>query len=112
MIYSVYPLAIKALFNPVPTNLHSAEELIGYHGSTNGIDYDGGYLFIIHKYVDRSYHRWLYFDPLNRKYGFSNPFTFHDYSYIEFTCSLLQYKAGLFVGLGINDDKAYVCEVS
>lgn len=112
VLYSVYPLAIKTLTNPIPVNLHTASELKGYHGSTNGIKYNGGYLFIIHVFSDRSYHRWLYFDPINKKYGFSNPFTFHDYSYIEFTCSLVIYNESLFVGLGINDDKAYLCEVS
>lgn len=112
VLYSVYPLAIKNLTNPTPRSLHTAEELKGYHGSTNGIHYNKGYLFIIHIYTDRTYHRWLYFDPINNKYGFSKSFTFHDYSYIEFTCSLVVYKERLFVGLGVNDDKAYICEVS
>lgn len=111
VLYSVCPLALKALHSSTPLTLHSAAELNGYHGSTNGIVWDSGYLFIVHAYTERTVHRWLYFDPVRRSYGFSEPFSFHPYSYIEFTCSLASYNDTLYVGLGVNDDKAYLCTV-
>jgi hypothetical protein len=111
VLYSVCPLALKALHSPTPLTLHTAEELRGYHGSTNGIVWNAGFLFIVHSYNERSVHRWLYFDPVRRNYGFSEPFSFHSHSYIEFTCSLAVYNDVLYVGLGMNDDKAFLCSV-
>lgn len=111
VLYSVYPLALKGLYKMLPTILHEAEELKGFHGSSNGIPYKSGYLFLIHKYMDRTQHKWLLFDPVGRKYGFSESFSFHPYSYIEFTCSLSSYNGALYVGLGMNDALAYICQV-
>jgi hypothetical protein len=109
VLYSVSPLAIKVLSEPTIQELAPALELEGYHGSSNGISTPEGYLFLIHKYTTRTEHRWLLFDPQAKKYGVSAPFTFLPYSYIEFTCSLSEYKGRLYVGLGVNDDKAYLC---
>ena len=111
VLYSVSPLAIKVLEDPAPKILAPAKELAGYHGSSNGIPVSQGYLFLIHKYGERTEHRWLLFSPQDKKYGVSAPFTFLPHSYIEFTCSLCEYKGELYIGLGVNDDKAYIVVV-
>jgi hypothetical protein len=112
VLYSAYPLSLKKLSSPIPQVLHYADELKGFHGSTNGIVWGEGFLFIIHKYEYRTMHKWLYFEPVCKKYGYSESFVFHPHSYIEFTCSLVAHNEKLFVGLGVNDDKAFLCEVS
>lgn len=111
VLYSVSPLAMKVLEYSTPFLLAPAPELAGYHGSSNGIQIAEGYLFLIHKYSERTEHRWLLFNPQAKKYGISAPFTFLPHSYIEFTCSLCEYKGDLYVGVGVNDDKAYVAVV-
>jgi hypothetical protein len=111
VLYSVSPLAIKVLEDSAIQEVAPAPELDGYHGSSNGIQTPEGYLFLIHKYAEKTEHRWLLFNPMAKKYGVSPSFTFLPHSYIEFTCSLSEYKGNLYVGLGVNDDKAYVCVV-
>jgi hypothetical protein len=108
-IYSVSPLSIKVLSNPELTVLHKNPELAGYHGSTNGISYNGGYLFLIHKYTDKTEHRWLYLNMREKHFAYSEPFVFFRYSYIEFPCSLVELPDGkLATSMGINDDKAMI----
>lgn len=113
VLYSVSPLALKTLVGSDLRVLDSAPTLAGYHGSSNGIALDdGGYLFLIHKYTDRSRHAWFLFDPMGRRYGWSAPFVFCKHSYIEFTCSISLFEGRIWVALGVNDDKAYLCSVS
>jgi hypothetical protein len=112
VLYSVYPLSLKKLNNPTPQVLHSASALKGFHGSTNGIVCNAGFLFLIHRYENKTMHKWLYFEPASKKYGYSDSFVFHPYSYIEFTCSLVTYNEKIFAAVGVNDDKAFLCEVS
>jgi hypothetical protein len=112
VIYSVCPLALKGLNAAEPQILAPADELKGFHGSTNGIVWGTGFLFIIHTYAERTQHKWLYFDPVARRYGYSESFSFNSYSYIEFTCSLCAVGDALWVALGMNDDKAYLCRVA
>ena len=113
VLYSVSPLGLKTLDGADVRILAPATELAGYHGSSNGVVIDGsGYLFLIHEYTDRSRHAWLLFDPVRRRYGYSAPFVFLSYSYIEFTCSISLFEKRIYVALGVNDDKAYLCSVS
>lgn len=108
-VYSVSPLTIKPLESFERTILHQASELAGYHGSTNGIAYKGGYLFLIHKYTSKTEHRWLYLNLNEKTFSFSEPFVFFQYSYIEFPCSLVDLPDGrLATSMGINDDKAMI----
>jgi len=108
-VYSVSPLTIKPLQLFERTTLHPAPELTGYHGSTNGISYNGGYLFLIHKYTSKTEHRWLYINMREKTFAFSEPFVFFRYSYIELPCSLVELPDGrLATSMGINDDKAMI----
>lgn len=112
VIYSVSPLANKPLHGGSIEILHSAEELHGYHGSTNGVQLDGGaWLFLIHKFHERTEHRWLILDEVKGEFGYSEPFAFHTMSYIEFPCTLSRHGDMYYVGLGINDDKAFIASV-
>ena len=113
VLYSVSPLVLKTLVGSDLRVLNDAPALAGYHGSSNGIALEGsGYLFLIHKYTDRTEHRWLLFDAVGRRYGWSTPFVFCTHSYIEFTCSISLFEGRIWVALGVNDDKAYLCSVS
>jgi hypothetical protein len=112
VLYSVSPLGLKTLDGAYVRILAPATELAGYHGSSNGVVIDGrGYLFLIHNYTDHSRHAWLLFDPERRRYGWSAPFVFLSHSYIEFTCSISLFDEQIYVALGVNDDKAYLCSV-
>lgn len=114
VIYSVTPLAIKRLcVNDVTVVSSAADTLLaGYHGSSNGVPLDdGAFLFLIHVFRDRTTHRWLRFDPARRRYGISDEFVFLADSYIEFTCSLCVWNGACYVGLGVNDDKAFITRV-
>jgi hypothetical protein len=108
-VYSVSPLTIKPLNSFELTTLHLAPELAGYHGSTNGIPFKGGFLFLIHKYTNKTEHRWLYLNMREKQVSFSEAFVFFRHSYIEFPCSLVELPDGkLAISMGINDDKAMI----
>jgi hypothetical protein len=108
-VYSLSPLSIKLLQNPEITELHKVSELTGYHGSTNGIPFKSGFLFLIHKYTNKTEHRWLYISMCDKQFSYSEPFVFFRYSYIEFPCSLVELPDGkLATSMGINDDKAMI----
>ena len=115
VIYSVSPLVVKRLVTPTAVTLVSEiPTLAGYHGSSNGVPYQGGHLFLIHLYKERTEHRWFYLNFTEKTYGFSDPFVFLEHSYIEFTCSLSEIpgkKEEFLVGLGVNDDKAFLLRV-
>jgi len=112
VIYSVDPLQTKAVMDGRPTPLSGLElpGLNGYHGSTNGIPWLGGWLFLIHVNRERTVHRWLWIHTADPP-CYSEEFVFFTHSYIEFPCSLCEYDGTLFVSLGVNDDKAFVLEL-
>jgi hypothetical protein len=114
VIYSIYPLSIKPLSSNTIHECGMYSELQGYHGSTNGIPYKEGWLFLIHAYTDRSRHRWLYFCPVSKICKYSDEFVFLQHSYIEFPCSLTLNTHGdeVIIGLGVNDDKAFLVTVA
>jgi hypothetical protein len=118
ILYSVDPL--QELTDGVPRSLSAlaSGDLKGYHGSTNGIPWLGGWLFLIHVNRERTAHRWLWtggcgsaISTISDRVQYSDEFVFFAHSYIEFPCSLCEYENTLFVSLGVNDDKAFVLEL-
>jgi hypothetical protein len=112
VIYSLFPLTIKSVTTDDRETLSQIPSLEGYHGSTNGIDYNGERLFLIHTNKERTYHRWMLFNPFTYGVKLSEPFVFFKHSHIEFTCSLASFRSRIFVSLGVNDSSAYILELS
>jgi hypothetical protein len=114
VIYSLSPFCIKDVdSNTIETVADSIPLLNDYHGSTNGIRYmDEQQLFLVHINRERTYHRWLLFYPTEKKIKVSREFVFFQYSYIEFPLSLCRYGEKLYVSIGINDEAAYILEMS
>jgi len=113
VIYSLSPFRVKHVktgdLETMPIDL---PELVGYHGSTNGIKYGGdNLLFLVHVNRERTYHRWLLFHPRNKTAQVSTEFVFFQYSYIEFPVSLCAYDEKLYVSIGVNDETAFILEV-
>jgi hypothetical protein len=113
VIYSVCPLVVKSLHvddrNTIPVSCEHATLLRGYHGSTNGIEFAGGLLFLVHKYDSRSEHRWILLDE--KKFtidAISKPFAFLPHTYIEFPCSLVSVLDRFMISLGVNDNQAFI----
>jgi len=110
-IYSVDPLQVRG-GAPVSLSGLEGDHLKDYHGSTNGIPWLGGWLFLIHVNRERTVHRWLWMSGGDSiAVAYSQEFVFFAHSYIEFPCSLCEYEGTLFVSLGLNDDKAFVLEL-
>jgi hypothetical protein len=117
VIYDVCPLIVKDLRSSqaelfqLPKDLE--ETLKGYHGSTNGVQWQhpNQYLFLIHKMEDRMVNRWILLNTNTKEFKVSEPFCFFPHSYIEFPCSLTYHKNKLIVGMGVNDDHAFLVEV-
>jgi hypothetical protein len=115
VIYSLDPFLIKEVENDsfiqldVPTEIQSL--LKDYHGSTNGIIFNGNYIFLIHVNKEKTYHRWLSFNPNNNSIQISDEFIFFRHSYIEFPVSLCKYNDRIFVSMGVNDDRAFIIEL-
>ena len=106
VIYSVNPFIIKEVETDTKILSMPNQELDGYHGSTNGIKYKDGYLFLIHK--DKRTNRWLYWSPEGKILKFSVIFSFMKHSLVEFTCSLSFFNNLYYIGLGVNDNHAYI----
>lgn len=115
VVYSVSPFIIKSILkdDKEEIELSSAQkvDLEGWHGSSNGIDLFGEQLFLIHSNEDRVYNRWLIFNPNTKTITYSKKFVFLKDSYFEFTCSLAKYNHKIYVGLGVNDNRAYIVEL-
>ncbi len=113
VIYCLDPITIKNLENDERNIIHpTIDELRNYHGSTNGIKFRGGTLFLIHINKERTIHRWLHIDDYTYAIQYSKEFVFFNHTYIEFTCSLAIAFDRIFISCGINDDKAIIIEVS
>jgi hypothetical protein len=112
VIYSVFPLIIKSIDKDdrqaLPINEPALE---GYHGSTNGIEFNNERLFLVHCNKERTYHRWILFNPSTQALRASEPFVFFKHSHIEFTCSLASFKDRIFVSIGVNDNSAFILEL-
>lgn len=116
VVYSVSPFVIKSVVEDdrevIPLNNDHLDELRGWHGSSNAVDYkDDSKLFLIHKNEDRVYNRWLLFNPVKKEVSYSKKFVFIKDSYIEFTCSIAAYKNNIYIGLGVNDNSAYIVQL-
>lgn len=116
VIYSLHPFKIKNIEEDVFKSLIFSDKVMkqleNYHGSTNGIAYNSGILFLIHINVDKTQHRWLLFDYKNNNIQLSNTFVFFKHSYIEFPTCLSCFNERFFISLGVNDDKAFIVETS
>jgi hypothetical protein len=112
VIYSLFPFTIKSVLNNDLVVLKSDPRLKGYHGSTNGIDYNGKKLFMAHLNKHRTYHRWILFDPATNDVTYSEVFIIFRYSWVEFTCSLARFGNRIFVSAGVDDDKAFILETA
>ena len=120
VIYSLNPFKIKSIMDDdLHTISHHSENtmelLNGYHGSTNGIEYGDNSscrLFLIHTNREKFYNRWILFNFDDLSLKISEEFTFFKHSYIEFTCSLCKYNDRIFTSIGVNDDKAFIIELS
>jgi hypothetical protein len=116
VIYSVSPFIIKNIKEDnkeeIMVNENVLNELNGWHGSSNGIDFEGEKLFLIHKNEERVINRWLLFNPIEKTIKYSNVFVFFRDSYFEFTCSLAEYDDRIFASVGVNDNRAYIVEIS
>jgi hypothetical protein len=117
VVYSLNPFLIKSVetenFEEIKLSEMLKEKLEGYHGSTNGIEINKNErLFLIHLNKEKTIHRWLLFDIINKNIVVSEEFTFFKHSYIEFNCSLSKYNDRFFITIGVNDDKAYIIETS
>jgi hypothetical protein len=116
VIYNICPFIIKTIEENINEEINlediQREELNGWHGSSNGIDYNGEKLFLIHKTLNNiNINKWLLFNPVTKSIRYSKSFMFFKYSYIEFVCSLIEYKGNIFVGLGVNDNKSFIVEL-
>ena len=115
VIYSVSPFQIKSIQaddrEEIPLTPAQQQDLKGWHGSSNAIDLFGQKVCLIHKNADRVYHRWVLFDPVEKRVHASKPFVFFPHSYIEFVCSLAQYQGTIYVSLGVNDNRSFIVEV-
>jgi predicted GH43/DUF377 family glycosyl hydrolase len=116
VIYNVSPFQIKSIEEDDKITIEVSddikEKLEGYHGSSNGVEFMDSILFLIHKNEEVVKHRWLLFNPSTNMIRISEPFVFFKHSYIEFTCSMVRHLGKLFVSLGVNDDKAFILELS
>ena len=116
VIYSICPFLIKSIMvddkEEIYLDNEKREELNGWHGSSNGIDLFEYKLFLIHSNEDRVYNRWLLFNPTTKTIKYSKKFVFLRDSYIEFTCSLSKYNNNIYVGLGVNDNSAYIVKLN
>jgi hypothetical protein len=112
VVYSVNPFCIKDVKGDTRRVISEDPVLQGWHGSTNGIPFQGKVLFLIHANRDVSYHRWLLFNQGAGTIQYSEEFTFFKDTYIEFPCSLCIWEDRVFVSMGVNDDSAFLVEVA
>ena len=117
VIYHVSPFTVKSIFNDdrrvIELDDNVNKKLEGYHGSTNGIEFKGELLFLIHRYtciygISKIVHRWVMFDPIHDTVKVSEEFSFFNYSFLEFNCSIQYYNGLYYLSLAVNEDKIYV----
>lgn len=111
VIYKLYPFTIKSIDNDDPIIIENSPiELKGCNGSTNGINIlnTNNILFLVHANLEKCYHRWMIFNPITNEIKVSKLFVFFTHSFIEFCCSLSEYQNQLYVGIGINDEQAFI----
>jgi hypothetical protein len=118
VIYSLSPFLLKEIEKDVFTKVDLSEEIQEivkpYHGSTNSIPLTSQQqLFLIHSNEkEKTIHRWLLLDTRENTIQVSDEFMFFRHSYIEFPVSLCRDHNRMFVSLGVNDDKAFIVEIT
>lgn len=78
------------------------------HGSTNGVPWDQGWLFLIHH---GHQHRFFHLKNAGENPVFSTSFVLFATSHIEFICSLSHHHGLLWLSAGVNDDNAYLIAI-
>jgi len=119
VIYYAYPFKIKKIVEEefVDVQLQENtlyESLKRYNGSTNGIKFKGSNqrLFLLHCNGDKIKHRFIIFNIVYNEIYISKEFSFFKNTYIEFPLSLCEYNNRYFVSMGIDDNKAYIVEIT
>jgi len=127
LIYSYSPLTIyKTFFDPasgrvmhqvLKQNENSTHDFSRFSGSAAPIEFDNGYLLLVHETIyddtQRNYmHRFLYMDPDFNILQASKPFTFL-HNGIEYCCGMTidHSEKNLILAVGIEDREAYLCTV-
>ena len=95
-----------------------SHDLSSLRGSAPPIIFDGGYLLLVHEvshmddHTRRYYHRFVYLSENFTVQKISKPFIFK-HSGIEFSCgmTLNHHENELIIGVGIEDNEAYLCRV-
>lgn len=116
VVYSVNPFVIKQINEDIketiPLTTEQDSDLCGWHGSTNGIIIGEYLVFLIHHNTDKQVlNRWLLVHQQNKCIKYSVPFVFFGHSFIEFACSLCQYRNKIYISLGVNDSSAFIVEI-
>jgi len=126
-IYSYSPLTIyqlqmtsatdHAIFQLRLCDSASTHDLSRFSGSSSPMEFDDGYLFLVHETiyddVQRNYmHRFVYMDPEFNITKASKPFIFL-HKGIEYCCGMTIDHSGknLIMAVGIEDREAYLCTV-
>lgn len=118
VIYMISPFTIKSLIEDdkqvIDIDPFIVDTLAGYHGSTNGLAYKQGYLFLIHKNEKKTIHRWLYYNKVNDvEVRISKPFYFFQHAFFEFPFSLVQYdQQHVMVSIGVNESNSYIIKIN
>lgn len=108
VVYSVSPFTVRTLDSIELITIDPNPECQGYHGSSNGLRYRDGWLFLVHTTQDRRViHRFIYLST-EYKIRVSTPFIFFRDSHIEFVSSLSSYDGKFWIGIGVNDERSYL----
>jgi hypothetical protein len=119
VIYKSYPFQIKKIVEDEFLDIQLQEnilydELKGYNGSTNGVKYKGSNqrLFLIHLNGEKTKHRFIIYNIISHQIYISKEFSFFKHTYIEFPISLCEYNCRYFISMGVDDNKAYIVEIT
>jgi predicted GH43/DUF377 family glycosyl hydrolase len=87
-----------------------------YRGGSQGVEVDGGWLFVVHEALGwgahrRYVHRFVLLDAEHRLVGVSPPFTFA-HEPIEFCAGIAPRGGDLVLSFGIEDQEAHLAVVS
>lgn len=90
-------------------------DLSNFRGSSQVIEFYGGYLYIVHEVIHRDnrryyYHRFIYMDKALEIKSISEPFYFIDKT-IEYCAGLAHVGNELCITIGYEDKKAYLIKI-
>lgn len=113
LIFKVDPVSGQC--DPVVKTV-TCQDLSGFRGSAPPIEFDNGYLFLVHEviYDNRRYymHRFVFLDKDFNIKKASKPFVFM-HKGIEYTCGMTLDHTGNFcvIPIGVEDKEAHLCFV-